>query len=60
MLKGIGLGIGVTLGIVLTLLTVAAIVLLIVFLYKRSMHRKFTLDLFLKYQKKIIRKKPLK
>ena len=55
MLKGIGLGIGVTLGILFTLLAVAAIVLLIVFLYRRSMHRKFTLDLFLKYQKELIK-----
>ncbi len=56
MLKGIGLGIGVTLGILIAILTVAFIVFIIVVFYRRSLRRKFSLDLFLKYQKELIKK----
>jgi len=55
MLKGIGLGIGITVGIFIAILTIVVIVLLVVVLYRRSMRRKFSLDLFLKYQKELMR-----
>ncbi|MCF6242278.1 MAG: hypothetical protein L3J74_13140 [Bacteroidales bacterium] len=55
MLKGIGLGIGVTLGILIALITAILIVFVIVLLYRRSLRRKFSLDLFLRYQKELIR-----
>ena len=55
MLKGIGLGIGITVGIFIALITIVLIVLIIVVLYRRSMRRRFSLDLFLKYQKELMR-----
>jgi predicted tellurium resistance membrane protein TerC len=55
MLKGISLGIGLTLGILIAIICTALIVLIIVVLYRRSLRRKFSLDLFLKYQKELIR-----
>ena len=56
MLKGIGLGIGVTMGVLIAVITIVVIVLLFVLLYKRSMRRKFSLDLFVNYQKELLRK----
>lgn len=55
MLKGIGLGIGLTLGILIAIIFVSISIFIIVVLYRRSLRRKFSLDLFLKYQKELIR-----
>jgi len=55
MIKGISLGIGITIGVIATILIIGLIGLIIFLLYKQSMRRKFTVDLFLNYHKELMR-----
>jgi hypothetical protein len=54
-LKGIALGIGVILGFMLVVMVIALLYLLVFILYKYSMQRDFTLDLFQIYQEELLK-----
>jgi len=52
--RGIGLGIGVTLGIILTIAVIGLVVTAVLFLYKLSLRRSFTVDMFKNYQEYLL------
>lgn len=54
MVKGIGLGIGFVIGLVIALLAVALIVAAIMLIYNLYLRRKFNVELFIEYRKKLL------
>ena len=55
MLKGIGLGIGITLGVIIAIIFIGIIVLIILAIYKYSLRRNFSVELFKHYNKELLR-----
>ncbi len=55
MVKGIGIGIGFTVGLIIAIIIIAIIVTIIYAIYKHSMRRNFSIDLFLRYHKELLR-----
>ncbi len=55
MLKGISLGIGITLGFIIVVLFLIALYFLVTFLYKYSMQRDFSAELFRIYHSELLR-----
>ena len=55
MVNGIGLGIGITLGVIIAVIIIGIIIFLIIAIYKYSLRRNFTLELFKRYNKELLR-----
>jgi len=55
MLNGISLGIGITLGFLIVVICLTALYFLIAFLYKYSMQRDFSVELFRIYHSELLR-----
>ncbi len=53
--RGIGLGIGITLGVIIAAVIVGIIIMVIVALYRYSLQRDFSVELFLPYYKELLR-----
>ena len=54
MVKGIGFGIGATLGVIIAIIFIGIIVFLIFAIYKYSLRRKFTVEMFKNYNKYLL------
>jgi len=55
MVRGIGLGIGITVGVIIAIIIIGIVVAIIFTIYKHSMRRHFSVELFLLYHKELLR-----
>jgi len=55
MVSGIGLGIGITLGVIIAVIFIGITVFIIYALYKHSLRRNFSVELFKHYNKELLR-----
>ncbi len=55
MIKGIGLGIGITIGVLIAIIIIGIIVALVFAIYKYSMRRNFSIELFIRYHKELLK-----
>ena len=54
MVRGIGLGIGITIGVIIAIIVIGLIVAAIFAIYKYSMRRNFSVELFIRYHKELL------
>ena len=53
--RGIGLGIGITLGVIIAIIVIGLLIALIIGVYKYSLRRTFSTELFRLYKKELLR-----